>query len=831
MGFRRVHDEGRPVSYSDVLRGHTVRTSSRPKASMTTALMSRSRSMRDVLAYEASEGRFTSDELRTVLKTGDITETEFNPAGLARLGRVIALQKLESDDVSFGLECLKVANRRLPRSREYRDFHELEVALFIELGELEKAEGLVKASRFLRGKYFGYLGVDISNPFLSGDFGKHEEWLEGFNRPFAKHNLGPVYLSDRDATPFNRLSAHIDSEPVYDGPLVSVIMTSYKPNSQEFLLAAESILKQTWRNLELIIVDDATPGEPPKVLDDIQHSDDRVKVLRLESNGGTYVARNIGFHHARGDYVTGQDSDDWSHPERIARQVEYLEATPSAPAVVTRAIRTDENLVRVVPGVAPDRICEVSLMTRADIIRKIGGYLPARKAADSEFRHRIEHFSRPVGALNAPLYMTRLSRDSLSRSEILPGWMHPNRRALRDGFDYWHTHTERRGLRLGRFLESSDDSPIPIPPGLRIASAPARRLDVVFAGDWRDDGALQRSAVDEIVSWMRAGRTVGVMQMASLMSLAEGRWALDKHVQRLINEGAISLVIPDEAALIDLLVVRDPTVLQFPPCHGFELTVREVLVDTGLPPVMSDGGSALYLPNEAHAEAARLFDAPVSWVARDPAIREALAVYGDDISLHRGIVPPTIEMGRWVNTRKRLERSVPTIGRHSRDWAALWPAEAATAEQIWPSDDHVDVRILGNADRKLEKYGESEHSHRWVVFDEVAIRPEAFMQSLDFFAYYPDRNWPQAYSREALEAAASGAVVILPERFRAVHGDAAIYATPDQVQGWIQRLSKNKSLYSEYVESAKSHLKQMSDGSSYTSFISSITSAPIDQRK
>lgn len=77
MGFRRVHDEGRPVSYSDVLRGHTVRTSSRPKASMTTALMSRSRSMRDVLAYEASEGRFTSDELRTVLKTGDITETEF----------------------------------------------------------------------------------------------------------------------------------------------------------------------------------------------------------------------------------------------------------------------------------------------------------------------------------------------------------------------------------------------------------------------------------------------------------------------------------------------------------------------------------------------------------------------------------------------------------------------------------------------------------------------------------------------------------------------------------------------------------------------------------
>jgi len=830
MGFRRIQDEGRHVSYLDVLRGHMVRMRSRPKASMTTALMSRSRRMRDVLAYEASEGRFTSDKLQTVLKAGEIAETEFNPAALARFGRVIALQKLEPDDARFGLECLKIANRRLPRSRAYRDFHELEVALFIELGELEKAKGLVKASRYLRGKFFGYLGVDISNPFLSGDFDKYEEWLEGFNRPFAKHDLGPVCLSDRDATPFNRLSAHIDSEPVYDGPLVSVIMTSYKPNREEFLLAAESILKQTWRNLELIIVDDATPGEPPKVLEDIEHSDDRVKVLRLETNGGTYVARNIGFHHAMGDYVTGQDSDDWSHPERIARQVDYLEATPSAPAVVTRAIRTDENLVRVVPGISPDRICEVSLMTRADIVHKIGGYLPARKAADSEFRLRIEHFSRPVGALSAPLYMTRLSRNSLSRSEILPGWMHPNRRALRDGFDYWHTHVERRGLRLGRFLESSDDSPVPIPPGFRITPASPRRFDVVFAGDWRDDGALQRSVVDEIVSWVRAGRTVGVMQMASLMSLAQGRWALDKHVQQLINEGAISLVIPDEAAVIALLVVRDPTILQFPPCHRFGLNVGEVLVDTELPPAMSDDGPALYMPNEAHTEAAQLFDAPVSWVARDPATREALAMYGDDISLHHGVVPSTIDTARWVNPRKRLERSVPTIGRHSHDWAALWPADSYTAEQIWPSDD-VDVRILGNADSKLEKYGESEHSHQWVVFNEGTIQPEAFMQSLDFFVYYPDRNWPNAYSREALEAAASGAVVILPERFRAVHGDAAIYTTPDQVQAWIQRLVKNKNLYNEYVESARSCLKRKFDGSSYTSFISSITSVPIDQRK
>lgn len=798
---------------------------------MITSLMSRSKRMRDVLAYEASEGRFTCDELRTVLNTGEIVETEFKPAELARLGRVIALQKLGSDDIRFGLECLTIANRRLPRSPEYREFHELEVALCIEIGDLEKANDLVKASRFLREKFFGYLGVDIINPFLSGDLDKHEEWLEGFNRPFAKHDLGPVDLSDRDATPFNRLSARVDSEPVYEGPLVSVIMTSYKPKRQEFLLAAKSILKQTWRNLELIIVDDATPGEPPKVLDEIERSDDRVRVLRLELNRGTYVARNIGFHHARGEYVTGQDSDDWSHPERIVRQAEYLEATPSAPAVVTKAIRTDENLVRVVPGVAPNRICEVSLMTRADIVRKIGGFLPARKAADSEFRLRIEHFSRPVGVLNDPLYMTRLSRNSLSRSEILPGWMHPNRRALRDGFDYWHTHAERRELRLAKFLESSDDSPVPIPPGFRITSISPRQFDVVFAGDWREDGALQRSVVDEIASWVRAGRKVGVMQMASLMSLAQGRWSLDSHVQRLINERAISLVIPDESAVIDLLVVRDPTVLQFPPCYSFDLNVREVLVDTGLPPAMSDGGPALYMPNEADSAAVHLFDAPVSWVTRDPATREALAIYSDAITLHRGSVPPTIDIARWVNTRNRLERSVPTIGRHSRDWAALWPAESATAEQVWPSDGRVDVRILGNADRKLEKYGESEHSHRWVVFEEATIQPEAFMQSLDFFAYYPDRNWPHAYSREALEAAASGAVVILPERFRAVHGDAATYTTPDQVQALIQLFSKNKSLYREHAESAKSHLKSMFGGSSYTSFISSITSIPLDERK
>src|SRR5699024_4926287 len=98
----------------------------------------------------------------------------------------------------------------------------------------------------------------------------------------------------------------------------------------------------------------------------------------------------------------GQDSDDWSHPDRILRQVHFLEEDASIPGVLTKAIRTDDALIRVARGGNPDRQCEVSFMVHSGLAREVGGYLPVRKAGDTEFRWRIEQIAGASGLIRAP---------------------------------------------------------------------------------------------------------------------------------------------------------------------------------------------------------------------------------------------------------------------------------------------------------------------------------------------------------------------------------------------------------------------------------------------
>jgi len=109
-------------------------------------------------------------------------------------------------------------------------------------------------------------------------------------------------------------------------PAVSVLMTTW--NGAEFIGASiASVLAQSFADFELIVVDDGSSDTTPRVLAAI--GDTRLRVLRQAANGGVVAARNAGFLAARGRYVAALDHDDLSHPERLARQVAYLDAHPA----------------------------------------------------------------------------------------------------------------------------------------------------------------------------------------------------------------------------------------------------------------------------------------------------------------------------------------------------------------------------------------------------------------------------------------------------------------------------------------------------------------------
>lgn len=114
-------------------------------------------------------------------------------------------------------------------------------------------------------------------------------------------------------------------------PLISVIIPVYKV---EAYLAAcvESVLAQTWQNFEIILVDDGSPDNCPKMCDEFAARDSRIRVIHKE-NGGVSTARNVGVHAAKGTYLAFLDSDDLWSPFFLERMYHALADTTADIAV------------------------------------------------------------------------------------------------------------------------------------------------------------------------------------------------------------------------------------------------------------------------------------------------------------------------------------------------------------------------------------------------------------------------------------------------------------------------------------------------------------------
>ena len=105
-------------------------------------------------------------------------------------------------------------------------------------------------------------------------------------------------------------------------PLVSVIVPVYKV--EDYLdKCVESIVKQTYKNLEIILVDDGSPDNCPSMCDSWAQKDSRIKVIHKE-NGGVSSARNSALDTAAGDYICFVDSDDFIEPNAVGYMLENI---------------------------------------------------------------------------------------------------------------------------------------------------------------------------------------------------------------------------------------------------------------------------------------------------------------------------------------------------------------------------------------------------------------------------------------------------------------------------------------------------------------------------
>ncbi len=125
-------------------------------------------------------------------------------------------------------------------------------------------------------------------------------------------------------------------------PLVSVIIANY--NSQKYIAEAiKSILNQTFKEFELIIVDDKSTDESLLIIKDFVKLDPRIRLFDLEENHGVTYARQLGLKNAVGKYIAILDSDDTSSPQRFEEQVKFLELNNEIVLVASDYSVIDEN--------------------------------------------------------------------------------------------------------------------------------------------------------------------------------------------------------------------------------------------------------------------------------------------------------------------------------------------------------------------------------------------------------------------------------------------------------------------------------------------------------
>ena len=315
-----------------------------------------------------------------------------------------------------------------------------------------QSPGLALATAFknARGPEIPALNLLYANECLDID----SLWLRFFNKYLAYHGAqNAISLHPGSASRFDRFcnpaGRHFTLQT--GGPLVSVIMPIFNA-SATLHKAAQSILDQTWQNLELILVDDLSQDNSLQMAHDLQNRDARVKVLALNSNGGPYVAKNVGLTVAKGQYLTVHDADDWAFPRRIAQQMQpLLQAKGSGLAVTMgRTLRCDMHgqFTRFQPldWVSLDgalRLCFPSpLFDRAYFDQKLGAWDSVRVGADAEILQRIRRFDpSALQILDTPVMLQLDLQDSLTRHEETHNDERgeaPARAAYRRAWSDWH---------------------------------------------------------------------------------------------------------------------------------------------------------------------------------------------------------------------------------------------------------------------------------------------------------------------------------------------------------------------------------------------------------
>lgn len=715
---------------------------------------------------------------------GDQPESRVRTARLLRsLAQVLGLQRFLEEDEAHAVTLFRAARYGEPvaewATKDVRVFSQL--LWFTRDHDALRSDDELRARLPKRLRHF--LEIDLEGSAHGvGSAG----WLTKMNETLVSHGVSPIQLASEANTPFDRLQPSVPRGSA-TGPLVSVVMPAFRPGL-DILTAVRSIVDQTWADWELLVVDDASGPDFAHLFSRVERVDPRIRVIRQPVNRGTYAARNRALDEARGEFVAFQDIDDWSHPERLERQVRPLLDDPALLRTQSLSIRCTDELVFQYLGADPIRPNASSQMFRRSVLDVVGRFDWVRKSADSEFDRRLEAaFPGRQRLIPETLAFIRLEPDSLSRGDFRPGWMHPSRVEYRAAMLHWHRQIEAGAN--PRIPSLTEPRPLTAPrPFLRDLGLPAQPIDIAFMADWTMDGNAQRAGLDEMAALQRAGKRVGLLHVRSIFSDAPPRAPLTRSARRAIASGTATFVSLEEADHIPTIMVRQPDVLEFLPARPPALTTDHVVIvaDSDLPPTNTPG--PCWRPGDCDRNAESLFGIAPFWAVRGVP-RVATDVPGNRIVDHD--YPEVLDVMSWATARQRGTRDRPVVS-----WASLPGAmpDLATVTDLFPLDDTIDVRMIGSRDQLARSF-EGGLPTTWLVYAVGEITTRELFNQVDFVVGFPADGPNTETLRTVHEALAAGCVAVLDQRFEPFLADAALYCEAPDAPSLIHELHVDRQRF------------------------------------
>lgn len=185
--------------------------------------------------------------------------------------------------------------------------------------------------------------------------------------------------------------------------LISIIVPVYKvePYLQRCI---ESIQNQTYKKIEIILVDDGSPDKCPDICDELAEKDSRIQVIH-KTNGGLSDARNVGMEVANGEYFCFVDSDDYIQPTMIANLKKAIDTT-DAKIAISSFMTIDENGNRVIDS-AENPIVDGCFMAEdllPKLYQRLGWYYVV---AWNKLYHRslFDDLKFPIGKIHEDEYI------------------------------------------------------------------------------------------------------------------------------------------------------------------------------------------------------------------------------------------------------------------------------------------------------------------------------------------------------------------------------------------------------------------------------------------